>query len=395
MLIKNIRIVDDTQDFIADVLIEGDKIIKVEKIENIDDETLDFINKPYALLPAFTDLHAHFRDPGFTYKEDLLSGSQAALKGGYTAVNLMPNTKPVCSTLELVRDVENRAAQVGLIHVNQTLSMTKNLEGKELSDLKTLKEGEILFVSDDGKGVADDHLMRDIFKICKEKKITIMSHAEDPRFSATDMRMAENSMTFRDLKLFKEIGGQLHFCHVSTKEAIEAIEDAQKQGHQVSCEVTPHHIFANRRKTGDYKVNPPFRDDKDIEALIAAMQRGAVAAIATDHAPHTAEDKQNGAPGMIGLELAFPLCYTKLVRGNKLSLSQLVALMATNPAAMMQLNKGKIKAGYDADLVIVDLENSYQITVSDFVSKSKNTPFIGETVYGKIIHTIRLGKRFK
>jgi dihydroorotase len=420
-LYRNIRIVDDTKDFIGCVLVENGVITKVA--ESIDEPAFeiipayglynsnlivrDFTGEDVVLMPAFTDLHSHFREPGFTHKEDLQSGCEAAINGGYSAVNLMPNTNPVCSSLEQAREIEKRAQEISGITVNQTLSMTKDLKGIDTEHLKSLNKNEILFVSDDGRGVQDDEVMKQIFEICREKNITVLSHSEDTRYSHTDMRKAENEMTARDIRLFKAeeqknrnaecleplfinapLVTGLHFCHVSTKEAIEMIAEAQEGGLNVTCEVTPHHIFATDEDANHYSVNPPLRTQEDIDALIKAMQNGNVLAIATDHAPHSAEDKEKGAPGMIGLELAFPLCYTKLVKCGFLTLSQLVKIMSTNPSAMMKLNKGRIVKGMKAELLIVELNQEYKIDVSSMASKSRNTPFDGVVVYGKIVETI-------
>jgi len=401
-LYKNIRIVDDTQDFMGCVLVENGIITQVA--ETIDEPAFeilgayglynsnlvvrDFTGEDVVLMPAFTDLHAHFRDPGFTYKEDLQTGCETAIKGGYTAVNLMPNTNPVCSSIKQVREIEKRAKKICGITINQTLSMTKDLEGFDIGHLKSLKKNEILFVTDDGKGVQDDAVMKQIFEICKEKNIIVLSHAEDAKYSATNMRKAENEMTVRDIRLFEPIGGHLHFCHVSTKEAIEMIAHAQGKGLNVTCEVAPHHIFTTGEDASHYRVNPPLRTQEDIDALIKAMQTGNIFAIATDHAPHSAEDKEKGAPGMIGLELAFPLCYTKLVKGGFLTLSQLVKLMSTNPSALMKLNKGKIVEGMKAEFAIAELQQEYSINTSIMVSKSKNTPFDGVSVFGKVVETV-------
>jgi dihydroorotase len=401
-LYKNIRIVDDTQDFMGCVLVEDGIITNVaEVIDEPAYEILgayglynrnlivrDFTGEEVVLMPAFTDLHAHFRDPGFTWKEDLETGCLAAINGGYTAVNLMPNTNPVCNSVEQAREIEKRATEVNDIKVNQSLSMTKDLEGKDIEHLKALKKNEILFVTDDGKGVQNDEMMKQIFEICKEKNITVLSHAEDAQYSATDMRKAENEMTARDIRLFEHIGGRLHFCHVSTKEAMTMIVDAQERSLQVTCEVTPHHIFATDEDANHYRVNPPLREQDDIDALIKAIQNGNVFAITTDHAPHSIEDKERGAPGMIGLELAFPLCYTKLVISGFLSLSQLVKLMSTNPSVMMKLNKGNIAKGMNAEFVIAELNQEYKIDTNSMASKSKNTPFDGVWVFGKILETI-------
>jgi len=407
-LYKNIRIVDDTQDFLGCVLVENGIITQVA--ENIDEPAYeilpayglynsnfivrDFTGEDVVLMPAFTDLHAHFRDPGFTYKEDLESGCKAAINGGFTAVNVMPNTYPVCSSLLQAREIEKRANEIAGITVNQTVSMTKDLDGENINHLRDLKKNEILFVSDDGKGVQDETVMTQIFQICKEKNIAVLSHAEDAKYASVDMRKAENEMTARDIRLFVSVYNSepekqgLHFCHVSTKEAIKMIVNAQETGFNITCEVTPHHIFATGEETGDYRVNPPLKTQEDIDALIKAMQNGNVFAIATDHAPHSVEDKEKGAPGMIGLELAFSLCYTKLVKGNYLTLSQLVKLMSTNPSALMKLNKGKIVKGMNAEFVIAELQNEYNIDTSTMVSKSKNTPFNGVKVFGKIVETV-------
>ena len=199
-------------------------------------------------------------------------------------------------------------------------------------------------------------------------------------------------MTFRDIDLCRKTNGRIHFCHVSTKEAIEAIARAKAEGLQVTCEVTPHHIAATGDEVNHYRVNPPFREKEDVQALIAAMQNGVVDAISTDHAPHTAEDKQNGSPGMTGLELAFSLCHTKLVVPGYLTLSQLVKLMSTTPSAMMKLNKGRIQVGMDADLTIVDTDLKYIVDSKEFASKGKNTPFNGWQVQGRVLRTLRAGK---
>ncbi len=390
--IKNIRIIDHSQDFTGNITLENGKIIAINSDSATGADVIDATGKGWVLLPAFTDLHVHFRDPGFTHKEDVETGSRAALRGGYTTVNLMPNTNPVASSMEIVRDVEARVHALNLISANQTLSMTKDLKGEDIEHLKALEKEEVLFVTDDGKGVNDRALMKEIFEICKERNITIMCHAEASEFSATDMRAAENVMTQRDCELAVETGGAIHFCHVSTKEAVAMIAQAQQKGGKVTAETTPHHLFATGEEVNHYRVNPPFREKEDIDALIHAIQTGVITAIATDHAPHTEEDKAKGSPGMIGLELAFPLCYTKLVKEGHISLQKLVEIMSTTPSKMMHLNKGKIEVGMDADFAIVDIENQFQIDKETMASKSKNTPFDGAKVYGKVIATIRKGE---
>ncbi|MCR4680471.1 MAG: dihydroorotase [Bacteroidales bacterium] len=383
---NNVHIIDDTLDVMANVIVENGLIQEVQILDE----------KPNpsdpVWLPAFTDLHAHFRDPGFTYKEDIESGSRAAVRGGYTAVNLMPNTKPVVSSMQQARDVETRIHALGLVYANQVVSMTLEEKGQDCSHLLNIPAGTIPFVSDDGKGVNRDDVMEEIFNICKKKDFLIMAHEEDARYSPADLRMAENAMTFRDLALCEKTGGSIHFCHVSTIESIQAIAAAKAKGLHVSCEVCPHHIYFNAEQANHYRVAPPFRDDADIEALIKALQDGTADTISTDHAPHTPEDKTHGANGISGIETAFALCYTKLVKGGFLTLNHLVKLMSTTPSAMMRLPKGSFKEGMMADFVKVDLDNPYTIHAEEFASRGKNTPFEGQVVYGKVLETVRESK---
>lgn len=383
---NNVHIIDDTLDVMANVIVENGLIQEVQILDE----------KPNpsdpVWLPAFTDLHAHFRDPGFTYKEDIESGSRAAVRGGYTAVNLMPNTKPVVSSMQQARDVETRIHALGLVYANQVVSMTLEEKGQDCSHLLNIPAGTIPFVSDDGKGVNRDDVMEEIFNICKKKDFLIMAHEEDARYSPADLRMAENAMTFRDLALCEKTGGSIHFCHVSTIESIQAIAAAKAKGLHVSCEVCPHHIYFNAEQANHYRVAPPFRDDADIEALIKALQDGTADTISTDHAPHTPEDKTHGANGISGIETAFALCYTKLVKGGFLTLNHLVKLMSTTPSAMMRLPKGSFKEGMMADFVKIDLDNPYTIHAEEFASRGKNTPFEGQVVYGKVLETVREGK---
>lgn len=386
MIFEHVHIVDDEQDAVADITVENGIVSRIDLSAEVAAPEMP------VLLPAFTDLHAHFRDPGFTYKEDIVTGSRAAVRGGYTAVNLMPNTNPVVSSLEQARDVERRIAQLNLIRANQCISMTIDEKGDDCSHLRRLEAGNIPFVSDDGKGVNRPDVMEEIFRICKDKGFLIMAHEEDARYSPQDLRMAENAMTFRDIELCAKTGGAIHFCHVSTRESIEAIAAAKRNGLRVSCEVTPHHIYWNAEQASRYRVAPPFRTDDDISALVEALQSGVADTISTDHAPHTPEDKAAGANGISGIETAFPLCYTKLVKGGFLTLQKLVKLMSTTPSAMMRLNKGRFQTGMAADFVLVDLNEPYRINAADFASRGKNTPFDGETVYGRILKTFKDGQ---
>lgn len=386
LLIKNVRIIDSSQNFIGDVYIKDGKIEQVG--QDINKECHVIHGEGFQLLPSFIDLHSHFRDPGLTYKEDILTGSMASVKGGYTAVNLMANTKPVCSTMDIVNYVVDKSRYIGLIDISQTLSITKDSLGQDISHLD-FADNTVRFLSDDGKGVNRSDIMYKAMVKAKEKNYTIISHAEDSLLTDISSRLSENLMTFRDIELSKLTGCHLHLAHVSTKEAISYIIEAKKAGANVTCEVTPHHIGLNDEIK--YKVNPHLRSREDVEVLIQAIEDGWVDAIGTDHAPHSSEDKQNGAAGISGIETAFSVCYTKLVRAGHINLSKLSEIMSKRPAEIMHLNKGKIETGYDGDLVLVDTEKKYKVAKNDFASKGKNTPFDGIELYGKVIMTIKAG----
>jgi dihydroorotase len=391
LLIKGARVVDYCQDFIGDVYIKDGIINEIGTELYKHCNVVNAVGK--VLMPAFIDLHSHFRDPGLAYKEDISSGSRAAVKGGYTTVNLMANTKPVCSGMDTVSYVMEKAKKEKLVDISQTVSITRNLEGKDLSHLDGLNKENmevIKFISDDGKGVGDSKIMLQAMVKAKEKGLTLISHAESPELSSVDMRLAENIMTWRDISLAKVTGCRLHMAHVSTKEAMEYVIDGKKSEVKVTCEVTPHHLALTEEV--NYKVNPPLRNKEDIEYLIKAIGAGYVDIIATDHAPHSKEDKEMGAPGISGLETAFSVCYTALVKSRKISLNKLSELMSKNPAEIMEINKGKITIGYEGDLVLIDIDKKYKIDSQSFVSKGKNTPFEGITVYGEIVNTIKGGR---
>lgn len=391
LLIKGARVVDYCQDFIGDVYIKDGIISEIGTELSKHCDVLNGSGK--VLMPAFTDLHSHFRDPGLTYKEDISSGSRAAVKGGYTTVNLMANTKPICSDMGIVNYVIEKGKQEELVDISQTVSITRNLDGRDLSHLEDLnKDNEevVKFISDDGKGVGDSKIMLQAMVKAKEEGLTVISHAESPELSSVDMRLAENIMTWRDISLAKVTGCSLHMAHVSTKEAMEYVIDGKKAGVKVTCEVTPHHLALTEE--ANYKVNPPLRNKEDIDYLIKAIGDGYVDIIATDHAPHSKEDKEMGAPGISGLETAFSVCYTALVNSRKISLSKLSELMSKNPAEIMGINKGKIAIGYEGDLVLIDIDKKYKVNSQSFTSKGKNTPFHGITVYGEIVSTIKDGR---
>lgn len=387
ILIKNTEMVDHENIQKGDLLIENNIIQQIGKNinENVD-ITIDGSNK--TVLPSFIDLHAHFREPGFTYKEDIESGSKAALKGGYTVVYTMGNTNPVCDNNEVYEEIITKSNKLDLIDLYQVISVTKSLKGEKLTDFESFGEN-VKFLSDDGKGILSNHMM---FQACKEAKkhnIGIMVHGEDEEISPYDYRTAEDIITIRDIYLSKITGCKIHFSHVSTKGSIEVIREGKKQGANITCEVTPHHIYFSDL---DYRVNPPIREEEDIKEIIKGIKDKTVDAISTDHAPHSKEDKEKGSPGMIGLETAFSAVYTALVDTKEISLQKLSELMSYNPGKILEIDHGEIKEGALANLVIVDLNEKYILNEEDIVSKSKNTPFLGKTLKGKVKTTIRNGK---
>ncbi|CAM2077510.1 MAG: dihydroorotase [Clostridium sp.] len=391
LLIKNANMIDAYESFCGDILIIDGIITEIGK--EINKEGIDIIDaKGLTLMPSFIDTHAHFRDPGLTYKEDMESGSRAAAKGGYTGVCLMGNTNPICSTKEVVEYVRNKAKEIGLIDVHQCVSITENFGGKSIEHLNAFDDDkELVAITDDGVGVMDSSIMMKAMEKAKKNNWIVMSHAEDKTFSKIDMRIAEDLMTIRDLYLAKVTKARLHMAHVSTIESIEAIRRAKKEGSNVTCEVTPHHIALTTEES-NYRVNPPIREKEDVNAIIEGIKDGTVDCIGTDHAPHTEEDKAKGSPGMVGIETAFSICYTELVKKNGISINKLSELMSRNPAKILGMNKGSITIGKDGDLVLVDLNKEIVIDKEKFASKGKNTPFHGRKYFGEVIMTIKGGK---
>ncbi|AJA48756.1 dihydroorotase [Clostridium pasteurianum DSM 525 = ATCC 6013] len=387
LLVKNGRVIDYTSDFVGDIYINNGIIEEIGYNLQKDCDILDA--KGYVVTPAFVDLHSHFRDPGLEYKEDIKTGSRAAVRGGYTTVNLMGNTKPVCSDMRTVNYVVNKAKEIGLVDAYQTVSITRDLQGKDISHLEKIDDS-VKCISDDGKGVNSDRIMHDAMVVANKRNFVVMSHAEDEEITPISTRLSENMMTERDITLAKFTGCHLHLSHVSTKEAMKDIIEAKKEGFNITCEVTPHHIAL----TGEnlYKVNPPIREAEDVDYIINAIRKGYVDAIGTDHAPHSKEDKEKGACGISGIETSFSVCYTKLVKEGNLTINKLSEIMSKNPADILNINKGKISIGYEGDLAIIDLDNKYTVDSQKFHSKGKNTPFNGMELYGTVIKTIRAGK---
>lgn len=384
-IFTNLCAVDDIKISKEDIFV-NDGIICKKFDENEADEIIDCGG--LFLVPSFVDMHTHFRDPGFTYKEDLKTGSMTALKGGYTTVNLMPNTNPIVSSKEVYEDIIKRSKDLDLIDIHQVYSITKDFKSDDLSHLKDLPES-LLFLSNDGKGVDDDFAMYEAIKIAKENNLKFTLHEECKEVSKYDYEIAEDLMTLRDAYLSYKMDVPMHFSHVSTKGAIEAIAYFKDKGAKITCEVTPHHIYFSNRD--DLRVNPPIRKDKDKKALLEMIKKGYVDCIATDHAPHTEEEKKDGKPGFIGLETAFSTSYESLVLTGIISLNELIALMSTNPSKLLEIKKGKLDEGYEADFSLIDLDKEYVYKKEDILSKSKNSLFVGEKLRGQIKKVYKKG----
>lgn len=353
------------------------------------------------ILPSFCDVHVHFREPGFGYKETIRQGSLAGARGGYTAVGTMPNLKPAPSDMDSLRVQQDIIDRDAVIQVIPYGTITKDQSGTGvLSDMEGMAD-HVLAFSDDGKGVQDDGLMREAMNVAKSLNKLIVAHCEDESLLREGkVRESEWRQIERDLKLADETGCGYHVCHISCKESVEVIRDAKKSGVNVTCETAPHYlvldtedvrkgIAENPAAGGRFKMNPPIKDPEDRKAMIEGALDGTVDMIATDHAPHSAEEKSKGFEkslnGITGLECAFPVLYTGLVRPGVMTLERLVEMMAIAPRKRFGLPMGD---GY----VVMDLENPYVLDSSRFLSMGKCTPFDGWTVYGKTQMTFRNGK---
>ena len=399
LLIRGARLADGGPEATCDILIRNGVVAAVKnapRLEQKDSGGRGLSSDGASMeaggltcLPAFCDLHAHFRDPGMTDKEDLASGSRAAVRGGYTAVNLMANTRPVISTHAQVKDILARAKRIGLVDVHQCVSITRDMDGRTVDHLEGLGK-HVRIISEDGRDVMDSRVMLQAMTAAARLGLTVMCHCEDMNLSPVDYRLAEDLMTQRNIELARAAGCHLHIAHVSTEGSMRAVIAAKERGQAVTCEVTPHHLALTDEAV--IRVNPPLRTQNDVDFLIHAVEQGWVDAIATDHAPHTADDKAAGAPGLVGLETAFGVCYTTLVRPGHITLARLTELMSGNPARILALNKGHIAPGSDGDLVLVDLSTPWTVDATAFASKGRNTPFEGKSLYGHVISTVKAGR---
>lgn len=418
ILIRNGQVVDPSSKTEGrfDVLVEEDRIVRVaEQIDETADRVLDA--EGCYVMPGFIDLHVHLRDPGLEYKETLQTGGMAAVKGGVTTVCAMPNTKPIMDDGQKVAEVHKRAEGESPAHVIQIGAVTKDQAGQELADIAGMAEAGCHAISEDGKSVMNASLYRKAMKIAKEKGISVFAHCEDiTMVEGGVMNADENAVRLglkgitnsvedvivaRDILLAKETGVRLHLCHCSTADSVEMIRLAKEEGLPVTGEVCPHHFILTAddilEDDGNYKMNPPLRGKKDVEALRQGLADGTMDVISTDHAPHSEEEKNRSmakaAFGIVGLETSAALTYTELVKTGILSVMQMAEKMSYNPAQILGLSdKGAVAEGKKADLVIFDPNPTYTIDKNTFVSKGKNTPFHGRTVTGEVRFTLVDGK---
>ena len=417
ILIKGGRLVDPASgtDGVKDILIEGNRISAIApKIEA--QEGMEIINAEGMLvLPGLVDLHVHFRDPGYEYKEDIESGCRAAVAGGFTTVCCKANTNPVNDTGAITRYMIEKARSLGLCHLHPIGAVSKGLKGQDLAEIGNMVEEGAVAVSDDGNPVWNSELMRRALEYTKAFEIPVVDHCEDKMLSADGVvhegkysaltglkgipASAEEVMVARDIILARETGGRLHIDHVSTMGSVKLIEMAKNDGVRVTCEVTPHHLWLTDEVITsfdtDTKVNPPLRGEEHVEAVREALRKGIIDAIATDHAPHGKIDKDveytKAAFGISGLETALALVL-KLVEEGMLPLMRAVEAMTIAPARIFGLDAGYIREGGRADITIVDPNREWVVDPKQFFSKGKNTPFKGWRLKGKVFATIVSGK---
>ncbi|MCQ2491011.1 MAG: dihydroorotase [Ruminococcus sp.] len=412
LLIKNIRAVDAKNDLITDVLIQDGKIAEVGK--NIHSRGEDIIDgTDLVLMPSLFDMHVHLRDPGFTHKEDVLTGCSAALAGGVTGLLAMPNTNPPCDNPETVRGIIEKAADTG-VDVYPVGCITGKMNGEGLCDYEALKAAGCICISDDGRPVKNAEQMREALELSKTNGLLVASHCEDldiinggimnkgdvsEKLEVRRMdRASEDYITARELILATSANARIHICHVSTEGSAAIIRFAKSRGIKVTCETGPHYFMLTdkllEKRDADYRMNPPLRTQEDVRAIIAAIKDGTIDCIITDHAPHTAEEKadfEKAPNGVVGLETSLAASLTALYHTGEISLNRIVELMCVNPRRILGLELPAIQVGKTADLVIADINRTWTVEPEKLHSKSHNTVFKGMTLTGKPLVTISKG----
>ncbi len=418
LLIKNGRLICPVQniDDKKDLIIE-DGVIKDIVTGSANDKDFDKVIDASGMVvaPGLIDMHVHLREPGHEGAETIATGTLAGASGGYTALACMPNTHPVNDNPYVTAYIKTKAKEEGLIKVYPIGAITIGQSGEQLAEIGEMLKAGIVAVSDDGNCVMNSYVMRKAMDYCKQFNIPVIDHCEDTNLKGEGVMnegyysmklglrgvpaVSEEIMVSRDIALSNHTGCKTHIAHISCEGSIRVIADAKEDGVPITAEVTPHHIFLTEEAVSDYdpntKVNPPLRTEKDTKAIRQAIKSGIIDCIATDHAPHSVEKKdieyQLSKSGMIGLETALPLCLD-LVHQNDINLMALIKLMSTNPAKILGVSGGSLEKGKPADIVIFNLNEEWTYTEDKILSKSKNTPFKGRKMKGKVRYTICDGK---
>lgn len=397
-----------------DILIDGDRIVKIGKSLSPPERKCEVINgEGLMVAPGLIDVHVHFREPGFTEKEDIVTGAAAAAKGGFTTVVMMANTKPAIDTAEVLKEVLSKGQKTG-IHVLSCGNVTMGMKGQELAPMRELAKAGAVGFTDDGVPLLEEKIVRSAMETAVALDMPLSFHEEDPKLIENNginrgkasahygiggsPREAEISLIERDLKLALETGACVNIQHISTKEGVELVRQAKRNGSNIHAEATPHHFTLTEEAAVQYgtlaKMNPPLREEADRQEIIRGLTDGTIDIIATDHAPHTAEEKAKPiteAPsGIIGLETALALGITELVGTNKMTMMSLLKKLTCNPAEMYHLNAGYLAEDGPADIVLFDPEEEW--VVEEFVSKSVNSPFLGWKLKGVVKYTLCGGK---
>jgi len=416
MIIKNAKRVltgNTLED--CEILIDGEMILEVST--SVDSLPGDIVVDARGMLvtPGFIDVHVHLREPGFEYKETIRTGTRAGALGGYTTLFAMPNTKPNPDNKETLEMLKMKSKEEALIRCEFYSTITKGEKGAELVNFAIQKEAGAIGFSDDGKGVQEAGQMYKAMLAVKEVDGFVAAHCEDDsmlfggyvhegEYSKANGHpginyLSEDLQIIRDAAISEATGCRYHICHMSTKRGVRALKRSKEDGIRISGEVTPHHLLLNEwdlKEDGNYKMNPPLRGKEDQEALIKGLNEGTIDIIATDHAPHSQEEKEKGlkgsAFGIVGLETAFPLLYTELVLKEKVTLERLVEAMTSGPMNLFNLPYGSLETGKMADIALIDLNKEWIIDKEKFESKGKNTPFDGYKVKGKVDTVIFGGK---
>jgi dihydroorotase len=422
LLIKNGRLLDPASqtDQVCDILIENGIIKEISSLIKANGSMEVIDASGLVVNPGFIDIHVHLREPGQEHKENIETGSRAAAHGGFTSIVCMPNTSPVNDNIKVTSHIINRAKEVGLVNIFPVAAVSKNLESQELTNMTALVEAGVKGFSDDGRCVMSNALFKQALEKAKTLRVPVIEHAEDHSISQDGQinegvitakfglkgipAASEDVIIERDIGLQEEVGSFLHLTHISTLGAVQLICEAKKRGIHVTSDVTPHHLLLDEtfiardgNCDSNYKMKPPLRTANDRLALVTGLQTGVIDCIATDHAPHSAEEKTGDFEktpfGVIGMETAFSVIYDRLVSTGIIDLKRLVELFSTNPAKIFNLeDRGVVKPGSMADLTLLNLEKPFKIKKEDFQSKSINCPFIGWEGKGVVEYTIVGGK---